>query len=163
MGAYAQGIAAVQRALALATADEHIGLHALANFSLSAAYEAQGDYRRAIDCFGQTVASLGGVQRYERFGRAIPPAVNARAELASCHAELGTCAEGRALVEDGLRMAETVDHPASLMVTSWQSGWLFLRQGDLPQREQTRAALSAVTALYRAMDMTFWLPQAEER
>src|SRR5262249_35354596 len=33
----------------------------------------------------------------------------------------------------GLRMAETVDHPASLMVTSWQSGWLFLRQGDLPR------------------------------
>jgi tetratricopeptide (TPR) repeat protein len=29
------------------------------------------------------------------------------------------------------------------------------------QREQARAALSAAIALYRAMDMTFWLPQAE--
>ena len=29
------------------------------------------------------------------------------------------------------------------------------------QREQTRAALSTAIALYRAMDMTFWLPQAE--
>jgi tetratricopeptide (TPR) repeat protein len=28
-------------------------------------------------------------------------------------------------------------------------------------REQARAALSAAIALYRAMDMTFWLPQAE--
>jgi len=27
--------------------------------------------------------------------------------------------------------------------------------------EQARAALSAAIALYRAMDMTFWLPQAE--
>jgi tetratricopeptide (TPR) repeat protein len=29
------------------------------------------------------------------------------------------------------------------------------------QQEQARAALSAAIALYRAMDMTFWLPQAE--
>jgi len=28
-------------------------------------------------------------------------------------------------------------------------------------REQARPALSAAIALYRAMDMTFWLPQAE--
>jgi hypothetical protein len=29
------------------------------------------------------------------------------------------------------------------------------------QREQDRAALSGAIVLYRAMDMTFWLPQAE--
>ena len=29
------------------------------------------------------------------------------------------------------------------------------------QREQARADLSAAIELYRAMDMTFWLPQAE--
>ena len=29
------------------------------------------------------------------------------------------------------------------------------------QREQARAELSAAIALYRAMDMTFWLPQTE--
>ena len=29
------------------------------------------------------------------------------------------------------------------------------------QREQARAALAAALALYRAMDMTFWIPQAE--
>jgi hypothetical protein len=29
------------------------------------------------------------------------------------------------------------------------------------QREQARAELTAAIALYRAMDMTFWLPQAE--
>jgi hypothetical protein len=29
------------------------------------------------------------------------------------------------------------------------------------QGEQARAALTAAIALYRAMDMTFWLPQAE--
>ena len=29
------------------------------------------------------------------------------------------------------------------------------------QREPARAQLTAAMALYRAMDMTFWLPQAE--
>ena len=37
-------------------------------------------------------------------------------------------------------------------------GTLYAQTG---QREQARAALSAAIALYRAMDMTFWLPQAE--
>ena len=46
---------------------------------LGIAYQAQGDYRRAIDCFGQTVASLEGAQRRERFGEFILPAVISRA------------------------------------------------------------------------------------
>jgi predicted RNA polymerase sigma factor len=29
------------------------------------------------------------------------------------------------------------------------------------RREEARAALSTAIALYRAMDMTFWVPQAE--
>jgi uncharacterized protein HemY len=37
-------------------------------------------------------------------------------------------------------------------------GTLYARAG---QWEQARAALSSAIALYRAMEMTFWLPQAE--
>jgi tetratricopeptide (TPR) repeat protein len=59
------------------------------------------------------------------------PAVLSRAWLAVCHAELGMFVEGRALGEEGLRIAEAVDHPASLMVASWGVGLLALRQGDL--------------------------------
>jgi tetratricopeptide (TPR) repeat protein len=33
--------------------------------------------------------------------------------------------------------------------------------GTLGQREQARTVLSTAIALYRDMDMTFWLPQAE--
>src|SRR5262249_23016923 len=55
------------------------------------------------------------------------------AELAWCHAELGTFAEGRAFGEEGLRIAEAVDHPSSLLLASWGYGRLFLCQGDLPR------------------------------
>ena len=133
MGAYDQAIAAAQRALALATASGDVVLHALANQHLGIAYQAQGDYRRAIDCFGQTVASLDGARRHERFGQAVLPAVISRAYLAVCHAELGTFAEGSALGDEGLQIAEAVAHPGSLMLASWGIGLLALRQGDLPR------------------------------
>jgi tetratricopeptide (TPR) repeat protein len=133
MGAYDEAVASAQRALALATAREDIILQALANKNLGQAYQAQGDYRRAIDCLGQTVASLEGAQRHERFGQVFLPAVHSRAWLAWCHADLGTFAEGRAFGEEGVRIAEAVDHPGSLMVVSWGLGLLFLLQGDLPR------------------------------
>jgi tetratricopeptide (TPR) repeat protein len=140
MGAHDQAIAAGQRALALATANGDIVLQALANLRLGYAYEAQGDYRWAIDCFGQTIASLDGPRRCERFGQVALPAVQSRAWLVTCHAELGTFVEGRALGDEGLRIAEVVDHLASRMFASWGLGRLSLRQGDLrralPQLER---------------------------
>jgi class 3 adenylate cyclase/tetratricopeptide (TPR) repeat protein len=131
MDAYAQAIAAAQRALALATASGDAVRRALANLRLGHAYQAQGGYRRAIDCFGQTVTSLGSGQRSERFDLSILPAVDSRALLAACHGELGTFPAGRGLGEEALRIAEMIDHPASLMYASWGLGLLFLRQGDL--------------------------------
>jgi tetratricopeptide (TPR) repeat protein len=133
MGAYDQSMAAGQRALALATAGGDGVLHALANQRLGIAYQAQGDYRRAIDCLEQIVVSLEGARRHERFGQVSLPAVTSRAWLASCHAELGTFAEGHALGEEGLRIAEAIAHPSSLMFASWGIGLLSLRQGDLPR------------------------------
>jgi class 3 adenylate cyclase/tetratricopeptide (TPR) repeat protein len=133
MGAYDQTIAAAQRALALATAGGEVVLQALANQYLGLAYHAQGDYRRAIDHLRQTLASIEGTRHHERFGHVMLPAVLSRAYLAVCHAELGTFAEGTTLGEEGLRIAEAVAHPASLMSASWGIGLLALRQGDLPK------------------------------
>jgi tetratricopeptide (TPR) repeat protein len=132
-GLYDQAIAAAQRALVLATASEEVILQGQANQWLGRAYFHQGEYRQAIACFGQTAAAFAGARRHERFRAIALPAVHSRAFLAWCHAELGTFAEGRALGEAGLRIAEEVHHPASLMVASWGMGLLALRQGDLPR------------------------------
>jgi class 3 adenylate cyclase/tetratricopeptide (TPR) repeat protein len=133
IGAYDQALTTAQRVLALAMAGGEVVLEALANLRLGLAYHAQGEYRRAIDAFRQTVASLDGAQRCERFGQIIIPVVQSCAMLAWCHAELGTFTEGGAPGDEGMRMAELVDHPASLMVASWGGGLLALRQGDLPR------------------------------
>jgi class 3 adenylate cyclase/DNA-binding winged helix-turn-helix (wHTH) protein/tetratricopeptide (TPR) repeat protein len=133
MGAYDQAVAAAQRALALAMVGGEVGLHAQANYYLGTAFQAQGDYRRAIDCFRQTVASIEGTPLHECFGLPNLPAVLSRAYLAVCYAELGMFAEGRALGEEGLRIAEAVAHPGSLMRAYHGLGLLALRQGDLPR------------------------------
>jgi class 3 adenylate cyclase/tetratricopeptide (TPR) repeat protein len=133
MGAHDRAIAAAQRALGLATASGDVVLPALVNNYLGRVYQTRGDYRRALDCFGQTVASLEGTRWHERFGQVLLPAVSSRAWLAWCHAELGMFAAGAALGEEGLRIAEAVDHPASLMFAAWGVGLLALRQGDLPR------------------------------
>jgi class 3 adenylate cyclase/tetratricopeptide (TPR) repeat protein len=156
IGAYDQALAAAQRALALATASGEVVLHARATYYLGLTYQAQGDYRRAIDCFGQTVASLEGARRFERFGQVFLPSVDSRANLAACHAELGMFAEGSALGEEGRRIAEAVDHPGSLMYAYYGIGLLALHQGDLP---------SALPRLERALgicqdaDLPFFFPR----
>jgi class 3 adenylate cyclase/tetratricopeptide (TPR) repeat protein len=130
-GAYDQAIAANERVLALATAGGDVVPQALARFQLALAYQARGDYARAMAFHGQTMAALEGPRRYERFGLLLAPAVLCRADLAACHAELGTFQEGRAVGDDGLRIAEVIDSPGSLMLALWGRGVVSLLRGDL--------------------------------
>ena len=114
-GTYDQAIAFGQHALALATASGDVVVQAMTNGTLGIAYQAQADYRRAIDYHRPIMVSLGDARSHERFGQVNLPTVISRADLAWCHAELGMFAEGRALGEEGLRIAEAADHPGSLM------------------------------------------------
>jgi class 3 adenylate cyclase/tetratricopeptide (TPR) repeat protein len=155
MGAYDQAITSAQHTLALATANGDVALQALANFHLGIAYQAQGDYRRARDCFRQTVVGLDGAQRYERFGQVIFPIVHSCANLASCHAELGTFAEGNAPGTEGLQLAEVVAHPASLMYSHWGMGLLALRQGNLPR---ALPLLERAVDICRETNLSVWFP-----
>jgi hypothetical protein len=71
--------------------------------------------------------------------------VQARAWLAWCHAELGTFGEGSAFGDEGLRIAEAVAHPGSLMVASWGIGLLALRQGDLRRANPANTLFTSVS------------------
>jgi tetratricopeptide (TPR) repeat protein len=156
MGAFDQTIAAAQRALTLATASGDVVLHALVNLRLGQAYKGQDDYRRAIDYLVQSLASFDEAQCHERFGQAVLPAVDALALLASCHAELGTFHEGRTLGDEGLRIAEAVDHPASLMVALWGIGLLALQQGDL---STAIPWLERSLGICQETDLPVWFPR----
>jgi tetratricopeptide (TPR) repeat protein len=136
LGRHAEATAAAQRTLALATASGDGILQALTNQYLGIAYHVQGNYRRAIDCFTQTIMALDGAHRHKRFSQIIVPAVNARAWSAASHAELGQFTAGRVLGDEGLQIAEAIAHPDSLLNTYRGVGLLALRQGNVPRALQ---------------------------
>jgi predicted ATPase len=155
IGAYDQAAAAARRALALTTTGGEAGLYAQAHYYLGTASQAQGDYRRAIDCFSQTVASLEGTPPHERFGLTNLPSVLSRAYLALCYAELGMFAEGRTYGEAGLRIAEAAEHPGSLMRAYHGLGQLTLRQGDLAR---ALPWLERALGICQEADLPAWFP-----
>jgi class 3 adenylate cyclase/tetratricopeptide (TPR) repeat protein len=130
---YDRAMASSQRALALAAArgDNYTPIEA--NNFLGLVYFLQGDYRQAMDANRRAMALLEGEQRYERFGEPILPAVRCRTYLALCLAEVGAFAEGIAVGEEGLHIAEAVKHPVSLVEAYRSVGLPYLRQGDLHQ------------------------------
>jgi tetratricopeptide (TPR) repeat protein len=54
-----------------------------------------------------------------------------RALIAGSLAELGAFAEGIARGEEGISIAEAVDHPYSRALAYWNVGYLYLRKGEL--------------------------------
>jgi tetratricopeptide (TPR) repeat protein len=126
-------MASSQRALALAAAsgDDYTPIEA--HFQLGLVYYFQGAYRQAMDAHRRALAVLEGEQRDERFGQPVLPAVRSRTFLSHCLAELGAFAEGRAIGEEGLHIAEVAQYPANLVTAYRGIGQSYLRQGDLHQ------------------------------
>src|SRR5262245_26352754 len=158
-GAYDQAIAAAQHALALAMAEGDVVLQALVNHQLGRAYHYQGDYHRAVDCFGQAVAFFDGARRHEHSERVLLPAVHARGSLAWCYAELGAFAAGRALGDEALRIAEAAAHPPSVMIASWGIGLPALCQGDL---HRALSLLERAVSLCQEVDLPTNFPWMAE-
>ena len=122
-GDYERAVAASQRALALATISGNVATRHAATMFMGGAYFGLGDYRPAIDRLRQNVTAEAGESIRER-------AIN-RSWLAWSLAEVGAFVEANAWGEEGIRLAEAVDHPWSLVLTCGGAGLASLRQGDL--------------------------------
>ena len=153
VGQYTQAIASGQRALALTAASGESGTPIQANNYLGIVYDRQGDYRQAMAAFRRAMAVLEGERRYERLGEPVLPAVHSRTQLSLCLAEVGAFAEGMAIGEEGLHIAEAVQHPASLVVAYRSVGVLYLRRGDL---HQALPVLERAAGLCEEADLPFY-------
>jgi tetratricopeptide (TPR) repeat protein len=81
----------------------------------------------------KVVTALTGDLTREHFGLMGFPAILSRTWLAWCLAEVGAFREAMVHGEDGLRLAEAVDQPFSLVNAYSGLGWVYLRQGALSQ------------------------------
>jgi len=144
VGEHDRALATGLRTLTIATDLGEVGLVVAAQHLLGLVYRTLGDYPRAVEYYRKTVACLHGELLHERFGMSGVVSVQARSYLACILAEYGAFAEGRAPAEEGVRIAEAVDHPFSRVMAYWAVGFLYLRQGELPQ---------AIPVLKRAFDL----------
>jgi tetratricopeptide (TPR) repeat protein len=124
-------------------------------FYKGAACYFAGDYDPALDLLGETVECLRGDLGRERYGLVGLPAVMARAYLTWIHAERGEFEAALAHGHDGIRLAEAVDHPYSLIIACW--GLLYLH-ASRQELEHTSQFGDRALALARAWDLP--LPSA---
>jgi class 3 adenylate cyclase/tetratricopeptide (TPR) repeat protein len=120
-----------ERALAIAAGLGDFALQVQISNRLGRAYLLLGNYRRAIDFWRWTIASLKGELMYERFGMSNFQASSSRAFLALCCSELGQFNEGIGPAEEGLRLAEALNHPQSIAVAYGCVAHLYVVEGDL--------------------------------
>jgi tetratricopeptide (TPR) repeat protein/MoxR-like ATPase len=143
-----------RRALTLATALGDRTLEVEATIRLGFVHHARGEYEAAVRLLSRTLDHLAD-------GRQLPqtpvvPFIHGRTWLAWCCADLGRFADGRALGEDALRMAETLDHPNNFTMASFGLGHLLLVQGDL---ERATAVLERGVDVARRTGNAHWLPR----
>jgi class 3 adenylate cyclase/tetratricopeptide (TPR) repeat protein len=120
-----------QSAQAIAESLGDVPLQVTGTLYLGAACLRTGDYRRAEDLLGKVLELLGGDLRRERFGLAGFPAVMARCYLTLIFADRGQFDEGIVHAQEGMRIAEALDHPYSLAFACWILAYLHLTRGEL--------------------------------
>jgi tetratricopeptide (TPR) repeat protein len=156
MGDYDRAVEAGQRALAIAQAIGDFALGLVANQYLGTAYYYLAEYRRAIELLGRGIESLQSDQNGDRFGQLILPSVQSRAWLTCCYAQLGEFTEGITVGDQGLRIAETVDHQYSRALAYLGLGVLHLLKGDA---SRAIAVLERGFQLCEALTLAVWLPE----
>jgi len=147
-----------RRALAIADAVHEPVLQVLTNFHVGQAHHALGEYRRAVAFFAQTVTSPECEILAERFGSLY--SVRSRSWLAWCFAELGDFEQALTHGQEGVRIAEVVDQPFSLITAYVGMGVLHLRKGELPK---ATTALERGLALCQARDLPVLFPTVASR
>jgi DNA-binding NtrC family response regulator/tetratricopeptide (TPR) repeat protein len=135
-----QGIEYGRRALDIGAALGDTTVQVVASLYLSMAYVTLGNYRRATKFAWRNMALLQGDVRLERlgpYGLHAEPAILPRALLLWGLAELGEFTQAHRILEESLRIAETINHPYSQTFLSLGEGILRVRQGDLPKAVNT--------------------------
>ncbi len=119
-----------ERAQTIAEALGDLPLRVAASYYLGTAYFVSGDYRRADEFFPKILRLLAGDLIRERCGLAGFPAVMSRVFWTLALAERGEFDQGLVHAQEGVRLAEALDHPYSLVCALRAFGRLHCARGD---------------------------------
>jgi len=152
-GRVADAVSLLTRAMEQATATERVDFQALCCLSLGEAYVLAGRLEEAHALAERTLVLVR--ERQERGNEAY--ALRLLGEIAA-RREPPEGEQAGEYYRQALALAEKLGMRPLQAHCHLGLGTLYSRMGRV---EQGRAELSAAIELYRAMDMTFWLPQAE--
>jgi class 3 adenylate cyclase/DNA-binding SARP family transcriptional activator len=130
-GRHAEALAYGQNAQALGESLGDVPFQVTADLHLGAACLGTGDYRQAEEPLLKVVQLLEGELSRERFGLVGFPAVMARGYLTWVFGDRGKFEEGIAHGQEGIRLADALDHPYSLTVACWYLAHLQITRGEL--------------------------------
>jgi len=119
-----------QNAQAIAESLRDVPLQVTGNLYLGLACIGTGDHRRAEDLLLHVLQLLEGLPSRERIGQPGFPAVSVRVFLDWALAERGKFEEGIIHGQEGIRLAEMLDHPYSLAHGCWHLACLHIIRGE---------------------------------
>jgi len=155
MGDQERAIEYGHQALAVADAVDEFPLRLRANTYLGQTYYALGDYRRAAGFLVRNVDMLDNERMLRSYGFAQLPSVHSRTCLVWCLLELGEFDDGVRIGREAIRIAESVDHPFTLVTAHAGIGALHVRQGNL---EAGLPILEQGLELCRTWKLSLWFP-----
>lgn len=141
------------RAVALAEATGDAAAQISTYADLGAIWSTIGDHRRAAGLLTQAMALCRGDLARERLGRTIYPSVHASNRLARSQAELGEFDSARATVEEGLRVAEALQHTMTILVARLDACHVLLCRGHF---HDAVPKLEACLEAFRAASVPMW-------
>jgi tetratricopeptide (TPR) repeat protein len=131
IGHAAEARAAAENAQVIAEALGDFPLQVGATHYLGSVCLTSGNYRQAETSLQKVVHLLGGDRSRDRCGLTGFPAAMARGWLAWALAERGAFDEGIVYGQDGLHLAEALDHPYSWIAASWGPAHLYRLKGEI--------------------------------
>jgi class 3 adenylate cyclase/tetratricopeptide (TPR) repeat protein len=158
LGEHDRALAAGERAQTIASRLGDVALEIASNTYLGHACQNTGQYRRAITLFRRNAQLAEGQLVGGTLGLPFISSVQSRIWLASCFNELGDFAEGVGVATEAIRIAETVNHEASLATACSVLGNLYLRMGE---PETAVPFLERGYTLSQARNLNIWMPTAE--
>ena len=145
-----------QSAQAIAESLRDVPLQVTGTLYFGAACIYVGDYRQAEDLLLKVLQLLEGDLSRERLGLAGFPLLMARSYLTWALTDQGKFTEGMVQGREGLRVAESLDHPYSLVATCWTLACLHITRGELSDGLRL---LERGQALCREWNLTFFSVQ----
>lgn len=125
-----EGLACTRRALETGERLDDVKLQVAAGTLLGGLLSWVGDSQGATRLLRQTLTRLHGELAVDRLGLSGYPSVLSRTWLVVALSDLGDFDDGLLVGEEGLRLAETLDHPYSLMQACWGLGRLHVNKGN---------------------------------